>query len=86
MNKARCRICGDVIESKYRHDFVECKGGHIFIDGGPDYQRAGTLKPEVTFEDIVYIEETDDESGNLPAGNLGTQKKVPSRSAKRSRT
>lgn len=56
-NRARCRICGDVIESKYRHDFVSCKGGHIFIDGGRDYRRAGTLKAGVKFDDIIYLED-----------------------------
>lgn len=24
-NKAKCRNCGDVVESKHRHDFVSCK-------------------------------------------------------------
>jgi len=40
-NKAKCRKCGDVIESKFRHDFVECKCGEIFVDGGKDYFRSG---------------------------------------------
>jgi hypothetical protein len=70
MNKARCRICGDVIESKYTHDWVSCKGGHIFIDGGPSYQRVGTLKPGVTFDDVEYIEETESvEESSAPSGD-----------------
>lgn len=56
-NKAQCRICKDIIESKYTHDFVSCSGDHIFIDGGPDYRRAGTLKAGVTFEDIIYLDQ-----------------------------
>ena len=40
-NRARCKKCGDVIESKYRHDFVSCKCAAIFVDGGNDYFRAG---------------------------------------------
>lgn len=40
-NKAKCALCGDVIESTYRHDFVRCKCGEIFVDGGMDYKRAG---------------------------------------------
>lgn len=39
MNKAKCKKCGDVIHSKHRHDFVECKCGAIGIDGGNDYIR-----------------------------------------------
>lgn len=38
-NRARCRKCGDVIESKTRHDFVGCKCGAIAVDGGQDYHR-----------------------------------------------
>jgi len=47
-NKAKCKNCGDIIESKHRHDFVACscfeneegnKG--IFVDGGNDYWRYG---------------------------------------------
>jgi len=53
-NKAKCRICEDVIESKHVHDWVSCKGGHIFIDGGREYRRAGTLKEGVDLEDIIY--------------------------------
>ena len=40
-NAARCRKCGDVIESKHRHDFVRCECGAIYIDGGLSYARGG---------------------------------------------
>ncbi len=40
-NKARCCKCGDTIESKHVHDFVACKCGAIFVDGGRDYLRRG---------------------------------------------
>jgi hypothetical protein len=33
-------LCGDVLESKHRHDFVRCKCGKSFLDGGDDYFRA----------------------------------------------
>jgi hypothetical protein len=36
-NIAKCRKCGDVIESKHRHDMVWCKCGAIAVDGGRDY-------------------------------------------------
>ncbi len=45
-NRAKCKNCGDVIESKYRHDFVSCScfrneegSTGIAIDGGTDYFR-----------------------------------------------
>jgi hypothetical protein len=36
-NSAKCLKCGDIIESKYRHDFVSCSCGEIFVDGGLEY-------------------------------------------------
>lgn len=41
INKCQCRLCGDIIESKHRHDFVQCRCGAIFTDGGTDYIRRG---------------------------------------------
>jgi len=40
-NKIKCKKCEDIIESKYRHDFVSCKCGLVFADGGKDYLRRG---------------------------------------------
>lgn len=40
-NSATCLLCGDEIESKHRHDYVSCKCGEIFVDGGKDYIRRG---------------------------------------------
>lgn len=40
-NRCKCKKCGDIIESKDRHDYVECKCGAIFTDGGLDYVRRG---------------------------------------------
>lgn len=38
-NRIRCKRCGDVIESKSRHDFVTCRCGACSVDGGHDYLR-----------------------------------------------
>ena len=35
--KLRCNKCGDIIESKHRHDMVWCGCGAVAIDGGKDY-------------------------------------------------
>jgi len=44
-NKIRCRKCGDVIESKYTHDFRFCKCGAVAVDGGKEYlRRVGNLE------------------------------------------
>lgn len=36
-----CPECDEVCISSSRHDFVQCKGGHFFVDGGFDYIRSG---------------------------------------------
>lgn len=40
-NAIKCLKCGDVIESKHRHDWVQCSCGACFVDGGHDYMRVG---------------------------------------------
>ncbi len=40
-NRAKCKLCLDIIESFHRHDFVRCKCGEISVDGGLDYFRCG---------------------------------------------
>jgi len=63
-NKAKCTRCGDVIESKYRHDFVTCSCGSIFVDGGVDYLRRGYLdKGEDCFRELSEFSEEKDETG-----------------------
>ena len=38
-NKGKCKLCGDIIESRFRHDFVTCKCGSLSLDGGLAYRR-----------------------------------------------
>lgn len=33
-NRAKCKLCKDVLESFHQHDYVSCKCGEIGIDGG----------------------------------------------------
>lgn len=51
-NRCKCKKCGDVIESTYRHDFVSCRCGAIHTDGGHDYICRGG--------DLEYIEPLDE--------------------------
>ena len=39
-NRAKCKLCEDILESFHRHDYVTCKCGEISIDGGNDYCKA----------------------------------------------
>lgn len=56
-NKAQCRQCEDIIESKHRHDFIKCSCEAIFIDGGREYLRRGAKD---MFDVIELSEYTDD--------------------------
>ena len=38
-NRIKCKKCGDIIESKNRHDFVTCKCGYVAVNGGNAYLR-----------------------------------------------
>jgi len=53
----KCKLCGDIIESKSRHDWVECNCGEIFVDGGLDYFRAGAKN----FENFISLSEMREE-------------------------
>jgi hypothetical protein len=35
-NRAKCKLCGDILESFHRYDYMSCKCGEISIDGGLD--------------------------------------------------
>lgn len=56
-NKCQCRACGDIIESKHVHDFVVCKCGKIFTDGGKEYIRRGGILANIISLDETYTEE-----------------------------
>lgn len=51
-NKAQCKKCKDIIESKTVHDFKSCSCGSIAVDGGKEYiRRIGNE------EDIIELSE-----------------------------
>ena len=60
-NAIRCKHCGDVIESKSRHDFVYCSCEACFVDGGHDYLRRGfKTSPEEDYEELSETEEVEE--------------------------
>ena len=57
-NAIKCKYCGDVIESKNIHDWVQCSCGTCFVDGGLDYLRRGFKKaPQDDYEEISEYED-----------------------------
>jgi len=63
-NAIQCKLCGDVIESKYRHDYVTCSCGACTVDGGHDYLRRGFKERDCYVDlsetEIVEVERWDD--------------------------
>lgn len=57
-NRAKCKLCGDVIESLHQYDFKRCKCGEIMVDGGHlDYKRCGAGD----WKNFVYLDDEDNE-------------------------
>ena len=64
-NRARCKACGSVIESKHRHDYVTCSCGQIAVDGGLDYLKRVwdpgegkiDLGPDMYLEELAEFED-----------------------------
>ena len=61
-NKIRCKKCGDIIESKYRHDYKECKCGAVAVDGGHDYIRR--IGEQNDYEELYETKEVEFEKQN----------------------
>lgn len=54
----KCLLCDDVIISRHRHDYIQCKCGACFLDGGgEDYYRYGAP----SLESIQWIDLPDTE-------------------------
>lgn len=74
MSRGQCLECEDIIESKHRHDFVKCKCGKSFIDGGSDYLRAGGyLLPILDVMDEDMFDDAELSEEDLHDFNLGYQ-------------
>ena len=62
-NMARCKKCGDIIESKNTHDFIKCSCGSIAVDGGKEYlKRVGNLNDTIELSEFENTEEEINES------------------------
>ena len=43
-NAIQCNNCGEIIASKHRHDYVQCKFVACAVDGGHDYLRRSYMR------------------------------------------
>ena len=51
-NAIQCKLCGDVIESTDRRQYVTCKCGACAVDGGHDYLRR-SYKDKDCYTDLL---------------------------------
>ena len=68
-NAIQCKLCGEVIESTDRHNYVECKCGACAVDGGHDYLRR-SFKEKDCYIDLSVTEEIDDIADKLIEENI----------------
>lgn len=53
-NRIRCKLCNDIIESTYTHDFKWCSCKSVAVDGGHLYlRRCGDA---ANWEDLSIVE------------------------------
>lgn len=77
-NRAKCKLCGDIIESMHPTDYVTCKCGEIAVDGGlalramalnwQNFLRVNDDGTEmsVKYEDLTQSQNVDNKLENVP--------------------
>lgn len=56
-NRAKCKLCGDIIESFHRNDYVSCSCQEISIDGGQHLFRCAAK----SFENFLRVDDVGNE-------------------------
>lgn len=50
-NRAKCLLCGEILESTDVHDFKTCSCGNLSVDGGLEYLKR-LAKSRDTYEEL----------------------------------
>jgi len=69
-NRAKCKLCKNIIESKYEGDNVHCECGEISIDGGNERLSCASLN----WENFLRV---DDEGNEIIVTIKEMEKNVP---------
>lgn len=83
-NAVKCLVCNTVLESKYRHNYVQCScPNEVATDGGLDYQRILGKDLDLIENLCEYVEMTNDEYEAYQEGlkikaELALQKRIDS--------
>ena len=68
-NAVKCLVCNSVLESKYRHNYVQCQcPNECATDGGLVYQRVLAKDLDLVENLCEYVEMTDDEYATYQEG------------------
>lgn len=51
-NKAKCKLCGDIVESMFRHHMNYCSCRNMAVDGGKHYLKRVMCKID-SIEDLT---------------------------------
>lgn len=60
-NRIRCNLCGNVIESEYRHDMRWCECGAVAVDGGHSYLKRSFVNSPKDYTELSEVVYTDEE-------------------------
>lgn len=60
-NRIRCNLCGNVIESEYRHDMRWCECGAVAVDGGHSYLKRSFVNSPKDYTEMSEVVYTDEE-------------------------
>lgn len=60
-NAIRCNLCGNVIESEYRHDMRWCECGAVAVDGGHSYLKRSFVNSPKDYTELSEVVYTDEE-------------------------
>ena len=81
-NAVKCLVCNSVLESKHRHNYVQCRcSNEAAVDGGLVYQRILAKDLDLVENLCEYVEMTDDEYATYQEGlkikaELSLQKRI----------
>jgi hypothetical protein len=63
-NIAKCLLCGDIVESKHRHDFVTCKCGNLSVDGGKDYFKRSIVHGLNSYKELNLLKDEEEKESD----------------------
>ena len=80
VNRAKCLVCGDIIVSKYIHDYVTCECGSLSVDGGQEYlKRSYSDRSEVLELNLYQSSPWEEIRCNVYRGSRGVDGMKPLR-------